>query len=160
MKRETIWPIAIVALLGTCVGANLWLLRLSASDPAFAVEENYYERAVNFDRDLARQRHLEESGWNAVPSIDSVRSDSAILVSLTLRRRQYAVDGAEVSVHAAHVARPKVPIVAPMQPVGHGRYQIWLHGTGRGLWDLRFDISVDTVRFSTSERFEVGQAWR
>ncbi|HWP03761.1 MAG TPA: FixH family protein [Gemmatimonadaceae bacterium] len=160
MKKGTIWPIAVVAVLGTCVGANLWLLRLSASDPAFAVEENYYERAVNFDRDLARRRHLEESGWHAVPSIDSVRSDSAILVSLTLRRHQYAVDGAEVRVHAAHVARPRTPIVASLQPAGRGRYETWLRGTGRGLWDLRFDISVDTLRFSTSERFEVGQAWR
>jgi nitrogen fixation protein FixH len=160
MKRGAGWPIAIAALLGTCVGANLWLLNVASSDPAFAVERDYYQRAVNFERELAGWRDLEESGWRILPAIDSVRSNSSILVSLTLQRRQYPVDGASVQLRAAHVAYARTPIVTAMRPAGEGRYQVWLRGLRRGLWDLTFEVSLDTLRFSTSERFEIGQNWK
>ena len=46
MKREHLWPAGLTLILAITVAANIWVMRIASDDPSFAIEPNYYARAV------------------------------------------------------------------------------------------------------------------
>ena len=41
MKRGIGWPIAVTAILGATVAANIWVAVIANDDPSFAVEHDF-----------------------------------------------------------------------------------------------------------------------
>ena len=55
MKRGMWWPIGITTVLATTVAANLWVMRLANEDHSFAIEPDYYRKAIMWDSTLAQE---------------------------------------------------------------------------------------------------------
>ena len=56
--------IAIVGVLAAVViGANLILAYMAISDPSFAVEEDYYQKALKWDDKRAQDQRNTDLGW-------------------------------------------------------------------------------------------------
>ena len=47
------WPIGVATILASTVVANIIVMQIANDDPSFAVEPDYYRKAVNFDATMA-----------------------------------------------------------------------------------------------------------
>ena len=48
------WPVVIVSLLVGGAAANIGFMIVANRDPTFAVEPDYYRKAVDWDRTMAQ----------------------------------------------------------------------------------------------------------
>lgn len=156
MKRGAAWPIAVGVILGTCVAANIWIIHIANSDPSFAIEENYYQRAVHWDDEMAQQRRNQELGWRLLPSLSGIGRDSGG-AELRVALRDAAVSpitGAAITVRAVHLARANQPLEATLLADAGGGYTAQLPIRRPGLWELRFEVRRGGERFTATERLD------
>src|SRR4051812_3654125 len=99
MKPEHRWPIGITVILLGFAAANLAMMRVARNDPAFAVEPDYYRKAVGFDSTMAQERQTLALGWVASSRIERVDRISTVAVILRDSLGE-PVRGAAVSVRA------------------------------------------------------------
>jgi nitrogen fixation protein FixH len=159
MKRGSAWPVAVGVILGTCVAANLWIIRLANSDPSFAIEENYYEKALRWDEELAQRRHNAELGWQLAPALSPISANSGAELRLTLRDAAgKPLEGAAVTVRALHNARAGEPFDAELAPRGTADFAARLPIRRPGLWELRFEVRRGTDRFTARQRVDARAA--
>ena len=90
MKRGTRWPVAVGLILGSCVAANVWILRIANADPSFAVEADYYQNALRWDDELAQRERNRALGWEITPTLSSISPDSGAELRVSLRDRTAA----------------------------------------------------------------------
>ena len=83
MKRGLGWPIAVIAILGATVGANIWVAVIASDDPSFAVEHDYYKKAVQWDSTMAQARENARLGWRIEPRLEPIGGHGSTL-SVTL----------------------------------------------------------------------------
>jgi nitrogen fixation protein FixH len=156
MKRGSTWPIAVATILGLTVAANVWLIRVASHDPSFAVEENYYQRGVHWDDELAQRAHNAELGWRLDASLSSITAGHGSDLSVSLSDSTVSpLTGASVVVVAMHVARAGHPDTIAMTQVGPGRYSARVPIERAGLWELRFDVHRGGDRFTATERLDI-----
>lgn len=159
MKRGTAWPLAVTAILGVTVAANIWLIRLANSDPSFAVEENYYERGVRWDDELAQRAHNQALGWKVVATMSPGGKASGELLHIALTDSAVMpIEGASIVVKAVHVARAGEPVEVTLAPLAPGEYEAAVPVRRAGLWELRIDVRRGTERFTATERLDVPAA--
>lgn len=153
MKRGTGWPIAVTAVLVVFVSANLWMMRLAGDDPAFAIEPDYYRKAVAYDTTMAERRRSAALGWSASTSIaaGAARGESILTVSLADSTRQ-PIDDAAVTVTARFNARANDVQSATLHRSAAGRYDAPLAVTHAGEWEVRIDAVRGAEHFVTSTR--------
>lgn len=157
MRRGARWPIAVAVILGTCVAANVWIIRIANADPSFAIEPNYYQKALRWDDELAQRAWNRELAWELTPVLSSISPDSGAELRVALRDRTGApLAGAEVTVQAMHNARAGEPLDARLRRAGPGDYVARLPLERPGVWELRFDVRQGTDHFTARHRLE---AW-
>jgi hypothetical protein len=98
--KKNFWPIAIVTLLVACVAANVALFVVASSDPSFAVEPNYYQKAIEWDQTQRRVAASRELGWQV--DVRAVRDQ--VEVSLHDRAGR-PLSGASLEIESFHNAR-------------------------------------------------------
>lgn len=153
MKRATRWPLAITAVLTVFVAVNVALFRVAGDDPSFAVEPDYYARAVNWDSTMAQARRNHTLGWRLAPSLGPVSNASAVLrVSLTDSTGN-PIEGATVRVAALFNARASAVIHSTLAHDG-GEYVARLPMRHAGLWELRFDVTRGGQHFTATSRLD------
>lgn len=134
------WPVALVAVLVVTVGANVALLWKANSDPSFAVEPDYYQRAVQWDSTVARRERSDALHWRAVVQLAPPEGGQAtILVALTAADGS-PVDSADVRVEASHNAAGANLHEARLLATGPGLYAARIPSTAQGLW--RVDLTA------------------
>jgi nitrogen fixation protein FixH len=159
MKPGMGWPIGVATLLGVTVLANLWVMRVATNDPSFAIEPDYYQKAVAFDSTMADARRSLTLGWTATSTI--VASDSVGRPTVTVTivdARQAPVEGATVNVVALANARANDILTATLRDIGGGRYQGSLAAQFMGLWEVRVDAVRGTEHFVASTRTTLAQS--
>lgn len=154
MKRGMMWPIAIVAILGATIAANVWLVVVANDDPSFAIEANYYQKAVQWDSTLAQATRNRALGWQIDPRLAaySARDGAVLHVSLTDSSGAPITD-ATVRVAALFNARAGTVIDATLERDGDG-YSVRLPVNHRGQWELRFAVLRGDQRFTAVSRVE------
>jgi nitrogen fixation protein FixH len=155
MKRGTGWPLAIATILGLTMAANVWLIRVASSDPSFAVEEDYYQRGVHWDDELAQRALNQDLGWRIDASLSPIVLGQGSNLSVSLSDSSvYPIAGARVVVVARHVARAGEPVSVTMTQGEPGKYSARVPIERPGLWELRFDIHQGANRFTATERLD------
>ena len=151
------WPIAMSLILAATVGVNLWVMHLARSDPSFAVEPDYYARAVRWDDELAQRRRNEALGWQLAPSVARVAGDSTLLRVRLADAAGRPLGDAAVAVEAFAVARSaRVERATLAQAAGEapGAYDGRLRMAQSGLWELRVVATRGGERFTAVRRVE------
>jgi nitrogen fixation protein FixH len=141
------WPIAIGLVLGVTVLANVAVYWTANHDPSFAVEPDYYRRAVEWDSTVARERRSAALGWTVEARLAPPEDGHATLLVRVRGRDGAALDSADVRADASHNARGADVFPIRLVPVGDGEYAGAIPSARQGLW--RIDLSA--VR--GSERF-------
>lgn len=153
MRPEWKWPLGISAVLGLSVAVNLAVMAVAGNDPSFAVEPDYYQKAVDWDRHAAQQAASNALGWTAEVTLEPGPSPR-----LNLRLRDgtgLAIEGAAVSVEAFHIARAADFLKTDLREDASHLYSGQMGVHRPGLWEFRLTATRGIDRFETVVRKEL-----
>lgn len=142
MKNGAWFPYFLVSLLLISVGANVFLIMRATDDPSFAVEPDYYDKAVHWDESQAAKQASRDLGWRA--EIEAAHEGVTVELVDALGR---PVEGAEVQIVAFHNARARDRLVDTMRPAGPGRYDLRRRLERSGIWEIRLTARRGDDRF-------------
>lgn len=156
------WPVLIIGALVIHVVVSLVTVVVATSNPSYAVEEDYYQKALAWDSRRAQDRHNLELGWQldfevAPPS--AAGEDPQLAVRLADRSGQ-PLDGAEVAVAAFHNARAGQIVRADLATTGGGAYACPLAMRRSGRWELRFTVDRGGEHFTHTVTRHIGLEFR
>jgi nitrogen fixation protein FixH len=158
MKRERggwHWPAIIIGLLVTnAVGVGI-LVTAAGADSGHAVEPNYYQKALDWDDEMAQQRTNRELGWQLEPAL--VRNGDAVELTVSLSDASGAsLDGAAIDLITFHRARAANRLELTLTGAGDGSYRTAWRSPRDGLWELRFVVSRGDDRFTRKAVVQLG----
>lgn len=138
MKRGWQWPFLVALALMFTVGVNVVMLFAAKGDPnGTVVEPDYYRKAVEWDRTMARQSASDALRWSASatigPSVDASRDVRLILRDST----GTAVRDAEVRVTLIHNAEAAKLTEGTLAAQPNGEYAAPLLAPHAGRWEVR-----------------------
>jgi len=160
LRKDRIWPTLIVAALFGNVALGFVLIRVAKGDEHFAVEPDYYRKAVAWDSTMAQAVRNTALGWQLTPRLGAVQPDQdAILVLDVQDAAGLAVVGAVITIEAMPVAYAGEVLRTVMLPATEaGRYRAAMAMARTGLWELRIDVVRGTERFTSNLRLEASAA--
>ncbi len=139
--RGWYWPLIIIALLVAGAGANIGFMLVATGDATFAVEPNYYQKALHWDETMAQEARNAALGWSVtVAFVGAPQPGRVKLVARVNDRAGHAVRGAHVGVEAFHGARASQVLAATLSPDSTGGYAATLPLARPGLWELRLRV--------------------
>jgi len=157
VKRGAWWPIGIATVLAATVGANIWIAVVANDDPSFAIEQDYYKKAVAWDTTLARREASRRLGWHIEPVLGAMTRDGVQLHVTLVDSTGAPIEGATVKVSAFYNARAGTLVNATLRS-GASEYTAQLPVHHAGQWELRFDVTRGTDRFVSTSRVEAAAA--
>ncbi len=138
MSKGWYWPWIVAGLLLLAIGANGLLLLKATTDPSFAVEPDYYRKALDWNATQAQGRANADLGWHVeVEVAPSAVPGRARLAARLTDRSGLPVSGAALTLEAFHNARSADRIEAALEPSGDGAYAADLPMRKDGVWEFR-----------------------
>ena len=151
------WALVPVGILGSALVGLGTLASIAVHDPGFALEKNYYERAVNWDRQRAQEATNAQLGYNVALRV--ARSGEAAELELELADRAgRALPGAVVTVEAFSNARSGQRQLLSLIAGSDGRYRAGLAWPRPGLWEFRVEVLAEGQRFTQVIRADMPAA--
>jgi len=136
------WPVVIVSLLVGGAAANIGFMIVANRDATFAVEPDYYRKAVEWDRTMAQEARNVELGWRVSAQLEPIDGGRARLVARVADHDGRPVTGAGVVVEAFPSARARDIASFTLAPAGPaGAYAATLAHGRPGLWELRVRVT-------------------
>lgn len=153
MKPGVLWPMGITAILCSTIAANLFVMRLANDDPAFAVEPDYYRKAVQYDSTMAQERRNLALGWQVTADFEPITPDGPTGVRVDIHDAAgHPVTSATVAVMARFNARANDTLTTGLVERVPGEYAADLPIRTPGEWEVRIDVVRDDARFSARRR--------
>jgi nitrogen fixation protein FixH len=156
-ESGSFWSWVPAALLGSMLCGLGTLAFIAMDDPSFALESNYYEKAVHWDRAQAEARDSRALGLRlALLQPLSIAANGEVDLVVSVQDRQGApYRGAAAELEAfpnAFATRVQRVSLHEMSP---GVYRAKLaHGVS-GLWELRFRVTQSASHFRQVMRVDV-----
>ncbi|HEU4566166.1 MAG TPA: FixH family protein [Gemmatimonadaceae bacterium] len=157
MKKGAMWPVGIAAILALTMAANFGVMYIAGNDPSFAIEKDYYAKAVGWDAQMAQERHNAELGWRLVPDVSPIDSAGALVSVRLTDAAGTPLDGATLRVHALHNARASDILEGTLAERADREYAARLPMHRAGQWELRFEATRDGQRFTAVRRVDVAR---
>jgi hypothetical protein len=154
MKPGALWPWVIGGALVLHVVVSLGVVFFTASDASYAVEEDYYEKAINWDKKRAQDRTNDELGWvltfSAAPP--TVPGEQPRLEVRLADANGEPLIGATISLETFHKAHSdKIIRLAIDATEEAGLYTASPQMRNNGLWELRFTVDLGADHFTYTE---------
>jgi nitrogen fixation protein FixH len=162
--RAGYWPAALLGLLCMQVAMSGLVFYLAKSDRTFAIEPEYYQKALGWDATRSQERATAALGWRAelalAPAQDAAEGHDLVVrlmagAGLPLRQ-------ADVTVEAFHHRRAKERILLRLREAEPGVYRVAAPRGPAGVWEFRIqaDCGGQTLRRTRLiERPETESAW-
>jgi nitrogen fixation protein FixH len=155
MKRGAAWPIGVALALGGVVAGNIWVMRIASGDPSFAVEPEYYRRALAWDSIAAQARASSLLGWRVTAHLDPFTAGNGARLSVRLADSSGAtIRGADITVDALFVARAAEIHTVSLAEDASGLYSAQLPVRFSGQWELRLRARRGGALYTTTSRIE------
>jgi nitrogen fixation protein FixH len=149
------WPVGIALVLFLSAASNIAVMFIARSDAAFAVEPDYYAKAVNWDGTMAQERANAALGWRAVATLDLATPGTPGTITVRLTDRSgVALAGATVGVEAMHNARASQRYAAALTERSPGHYTAALDAHRPGAWEVRVSAARESMRFTAALRLD------
>ncbi len=153
MKKGSLWPWIIAGALALHVVGSLVMVFVATSNPSYAVEEDYYQKALHWDDKRAQDRANEELGWVLDLEVHPAATpgeEPTLEVRLADAGGE-PLDGAVVAVETFHNTRAGDILRARLDPVGAGVYRTTLPMRHNGRWEMRFTVDQGGDHFTHNE---------
>lgn len=148
MKRGWQWPVLVTAALAFTVGVNVVMFVAANADPnGTVVEPDYYRKAVEWDRTMARRAASDLLGWSARVSLAPAAGGRRHVTVSVRDSSGAAVTGAEVHVTLIHNREASQPVQATLALGADGAYFGDVGVPRQGLWEVRVDARRGEERF-------------
>jgi nitrogen fixation protein FixH len=150
MKTGWHWPVLLIVLLVSGVLTNIYFMCRAVSDPSFAVEPDYYQKAVAWDAHQAQARENPTQGWRlalAVAAADPATGRARVVAQL-VDREGHPVPGLTVGLEAFHNARAAQVVKATLSETADHAYAADVAVTRPGLWEFRVAAARGAERFT------------
>jgi len=154
LPAGVVWPAFVVGILSVSLTVCAITVVAATSDPSYAVESEYYEKAVSWDESARLRAASDALGWTADVAVTAPEHGARALEVTVRLRDGSGAEGAAVRALAFHHARRGDARELTLEPVGGGVYRGSL-GPGRaGLWQvrLRVDRGPDTFVLTSDVR--------
>lgn len=154
-SRGRAWPFAIAGILLAGIASNVAFVVLASSDPAAAVEPDYYRKGVAWDEEMAQQEHNVALGWSARAALVLGAHGTPGRLELTLADSLgRPLTGATVQALVMHNARAAAVQTLVLHDEGAGRYSARVAADRPGVWEVRLSVERDSQRFTVRERIQ------
>ena len=159
MKPGMGWPIGVIVILAASMAANILMMRIANDDPSFAVEPDYYRKAVLYDSTLAQTHRNLDLGWGVQAFADSIARGRPTRLRVVLRdERAQPLLGAVVDATVLFNARANDLATATLTDDGAGVYSATFPINTPGEWEVRVNVTRDTSHFTSSTRLTAVRA--
>ena len=133
--------------------SSLVVVYVATSDPSYAVEDDYYQKAVAWDEKRAQDRLNQDLGWlldfNVTPP---EKPGDQPALELTLHDADGdPLAGATVTVEAFHNTRGDDIVRDALADTGDAVYTASLPMRRNGRWELRFTVDRGAEHFTHTE---------
>ncbi len=152
LKKGWQWPWIVAGALACGVIGNLAMMVVASRNASFAVEPDYYQKALHWDEKRLQDRTNENLGWDvalAFAKPDPLRPELELSVVLT-DGSGAPLEGATLAVTAFPIARASELLEARLEGGEAGRYTVLLPIRRAGLWEYRFVVDHDGQRFTAT----------
>lgn len=148
IRPGVFWPAVIAGALALHVIAMTVMVYIATSNDSYAVEPDYYAKALAWDERRAQEHHNAELGWRLDFVVEPAAPGADPVLRTTLVDADgVPVTGARVAVEAfANVRRDDV-LTATLSPTPDG-YEIAMPMHGNGRWEFRFEVTRDQDVFT------------
>ena len=154
VARGLHWPLLVVVLLLIPVIAGGYLAYKATHDPTFAIESDYYRKAVAWDATMAQEQSNAKLGWHSVVSVKPDGEGLNVFVRLQ-DKAGLNVSDAKVHVEGFFLARGG-DLQAAEAPMGaDGAYHATLKLSHAGLHEIRVRATQGADVFTHSHRLDV-----
>lgn len=154
-----LWPATIVGLLAASATANVAFVIVATGDASFAVERDYYRKALEWDATRAQEARNAVLGWRLRADLVPAREGRAMELRAWLTSADGApIEGATVTAEVFHNARAAQVTTAPLAARGGGMYGTVLPVARPGLWELRFTVMSNRRVFTATMIEELAAA--
>jgi nitrogen fixation protein FixH len=153
-SRGLFWALVPVLLLGSSLLGVGTMVSIAVHDPSFALEKNYYERGVHWDRQREQEETNERLGYGVELALRKAPHGVELEVALA-DRALVPLSGAEVKVEAFANARAGERRYLTLTPDAEGRYRAPLGRAQAGLWEFRLDVRARGEHFTRTLRKDV-----
>lgn len=141
MKPGSLWPLLIAGALGLHVAVMMVMVWISTSDDSYAVEPDYYAKALAWDDRRAQERTNAELGWGLDFVVEPAEPGADPRLRSTLVDDAGSpITGAVVSVEAFSNVRRDDVLRATLTATADG-YEASLPMRGNGRWEFRFQVT-------------------
>ena len=150
MKKGWYWPLLLGGLLASGVLANVYFMCRAVADPSFAVEPDYYAKAVAWDAHQAQARANADLGWRlslAVAAADRGTGRAHVVATLSDREGR-KVTGLTVGLTAFHNARAAQIVTATLGETAEHDYAAEVAVFRPGTWEFRVEATRETETFT------------
>ncbi|GAB4382697.1 MAG: hypothetical protein Kow0022_00760 [Phycisphaerales bacterium] len=155
-NRAWVWPALIVGLLTLNVIVVTITVIVATSDPSVAVEPNYYDKALAWDRERAERRDPAEDGYDVeiqlVPAADRLSSGQVVV---SLRRLGQPVEHALLDATVFHYARSGDRQSITLTERAPGVYAADADLRRNGNWEVRLRLQADGQRYQFTRLAEL-----
>ena len=154
MKKGAVWPYLIVGALALHVVVSLVVVFFATTDASYAVEEDYYQKAIDWDQKRAQDRTNASLGWRFEFEVaPPEKPGDQPRLEVTLRNEAGdPLTGATVTVEAFHNSRSDDILRASLLEIDEpGVYRATLPMQHNGRWEMRFTAERNDDRFTHSE---------
>lgn len=157
---ENRWPLIITGILVGNLVLGVFLIRIAADDQHFAVEPDYYQRALAWDTVQAQRSHNVALGWQLDATMDPIAPRGTTPLVLQLRDRAGIPLAAEsATIEARPIAYAADAIFATATPRTHDSLREALHAelpiSREGLWEFRIAVRRGGDQFTATLRADL-----
>jgi nitrogen fixation protein FixH len=154
-KRGRAWPFAIASILIGGLASNVAFVFLATSDPAAAIEPDYYRKAVAWDQEMAQQQRNIALGWSAhsVLRLGAHGTPGELEIKLGDGAGN-PLRGATVTASVMHNARATAVQTVTLREAEQGRYVASVNAGRPGVWEVRLSVERASHRFTARERLQ------
>ncbi|MEO8184188.1 MAG: FixH family protein [Deltaproteobacteria bacterium] len=155
-SKERLWAWGPGVVLAALLGTQLIVLHSVLDDPTFALEPDYYRKAVAWDARRELERKSQALGWRALLAAEPAPQAGSVELRVQLwDARGGPLGGAAVSVHAFANARAARVLEASLVETTPGTYRGEVPSSVLGLWEFRLEARRGADRFAEVLRASV-----
>jgi nitrogen fixation protein FixH len=147
------WALFPIGLLGILVTVQLVLFSMSRTDPSFAVEPEYYKKAVNWDQEMQQRAANSNLGWRSDVQFTGAAGGGQLRIALT-DGQKIPITGAAIKAVAFPNARAAMIQQVPLKESEPGLYTGPLQLSTRGEWEVRLTAMHNGRTFTHSTRVQ------
>jgi nitrogen fixation protein FixH len=149
------WAFVPAGLLAVLLSIQAVMVALAVSDPSFAIEPSYYQKASNWDRHQREVGASQALGWRtSIRVISTATEDYQVMIEL-LDSAGHPISGALIEAAYFHNARSALRAHSAFEPTAPGIFSANLPLRRPGLWVFEVQASRGGDHFQQELRVDV-----